>query len=442
MKVILMGFKKNILSEIHNRDKVIISSIFFAGFFKLLSAISIFILSVFLARNFGADESGYYFLSLTLVTFLSVISRVGLDNTVLRFTATAFELKNWSQIRMVLLTGLSLSFFLSAIIIFLLYTFSDFISEVVFQKPKLQHVLRGMSISVIGLSLLTLVAMSFQGLRRSITSIIILSLFTNLLIILYLIFYSGENIYVVAKVYSLVIIAIFILSMLYWFFVISPEDSSLEVVTWTEIFRSCMPLWLVMIMSQLIQWSGQLIAGAMVDTSELAMFSAALRTAMLTSFVLLAVNFVLAPRFAAMHHQGDKKGLENTVLTSTKWIILLALPVAMLMFIFPKFFMSLFGYEFIPGSLLLQILVVGQFINVVTGSVGYLLTMTGNEKSMRNTMLIGGVFSIISAYILISIFGVVGGAIATSLSIAGQNLLAAWYVYRKLGINTLIAWRW
>ena len=45
--------------------------------------------------------------------------------------------------------------------------------------------------------------------------------------------------------------------------------------------------------------------------------------------------------------------------------------------------MGFFGDEFISGTHLLQILVFGQIINVITGPVNNLLIMTGNESEMK-----------------------------------------------------------
>ena len=52
--------------------------------------------------------------------------------------------------------------------------------------------------------------------------------------------------------------------------------------------------------------------------------------------------------------------------------------------------MSIFGKGFIGGIWLLRILAIGQFINAVTGSVGYILTMSGHEKDIRNIAILNG----------------------------------------------------
>ena len=84
---------------------------------------------------------------------------------------------------------------------------------------------------------------------------------------------------------------------------------------------------------------------------------------------------------------------------------------------------------------------VGQVINVITGSVGYLLNMTGHEKDMRNVVLFSGPLAIVLAFSLTSHFGLMGAAYATAISVATQNLLAVWMVKKRLGFNTLNIFR-
>jgi len=48
--------------------------------------------------------------------------------------------------------------------------------------------------------------------------------------------------------------------------------------------------------------------------------------------------------------------------------------------LFPVFVLNFFGEEFVAAAPLLVVLSLGQLINVATGSVGFLLLMSGHEK--------------------------------------------------------------
>ncbi|MEI8644257.1 MATE family efflux transporter [Pseudoalteromonas sp. Hal056] len=194
-------------------------------------------------------------------------------------------------------------------------------------------------------------------------------------------------------------------------------------------------------MSQAVQWSAPIIIGVFLVAEQVAFFSVAQRIALLTSFILMAVNLVVAPKFSAFHTKGDEHGIRKTALFSVRLLVLTALPVVLFMLAFPEFLMGLFGEEFRQGALILQILVLGQAVNVVTGSVGLLLQMTGHERDMRLVTLISGFGVLISVPIFTKLFGAVGAASATAFFISLQNLLAVYFVKKRLGFNTLMFWQ-
>ncbi|WP_207064083.1 polysaccharide biosynthesis C-terminal domain-containing protein [Motiliproteus sp. SC1-56] len=406
---------------------------------RIVGALAAFVMSLISARVMGAEQSGYYFLGLTMVMFLAAVSRVGLDNTVLRFTGAALPDHNWGDIRTVIQKALFLAGCVGSMVALGLWAASGWLAFSVFDKPQMARVFQLMAPGIIGLSLLTLIAMSLQGLRRVVSSVFIVNICVNLLLICALLVLGINNAEAAAGAYSVATFMTLALGGLLWWR--GGGHSTVSTISWNELFKSCMPLWVVMLMAELIQWSGQFIAGAWLDASSVAFLSVAQRTAMLTSFVLIAVNLIVAPRFAALYKQGNKAGVQRLAINSVRLMAVVAFPIIIVMLAFPSFIMGLFGPEFRQAGLLLQILALGQFVNVVTGSVGYLLMMSGHEKDMRNVMLLCGPLAVVLALILTPMYGAVGSAIATAIALASQNLLAVWMVKKRLGFNTLAVWK-
>ena len=177
--------------------------------------------------------------------------------------------------------------------------------------------------------------------------------------------------------------------------------------------------------------------GIWEDSAEVGLFSAANRTAAFVSFVLIAVNAIAAPKFAVLYHKKEYQALADLVRNTTKIMILIALPILIIFVVFKRTIMGLFGEEFIASSPLLVILAIGQFVNVTTGSVGMLLTMTGFEKIWRNNMFIAAIATVIMGVLFIPWLGATGAAIATAAGLSFQMILAVFLVYRYLGIMTI-----
>lgn len=404
-----------------------------AFFVRVLGAIAGFVATFFIAKKLGAVESGYYFLAFSVISILAAVCRLGMDNTVIRFIGGRGNETGVME-KALLACGL-----FSILVSFVLYFSSSALSERVFAKPELVPVFRSISVGVLGLALFSLAANALQALHRVTASIFVLNICVNLILIASVLTGAAERAEQLARVYSFGTLANVIVGVAL-FYCLKPKGSG-DIIQWKVIWASCIPLWAVTIMSQLVQWSGQFIAGAYVSSELVAQLAVAQRTAMLASFVLIAVNLVVAPRFAALHRQGDMAGLESLAILSVKLIGVLALPVIGVMLIFPSWLMGLFGEGFAEGSQLLQIFAVGQFINAITGSVGYLLMMSGHERDMRNVTLISGSTALGLTWLLTIGFGATGNAVGTAIAVATQNLLAVYFVKKRLGFNTLAVWR-
>ncbi|GGK77290.1 oligosaccharide flippase family protein [Amphritea balenae] len=426
-----------IMMKLSGRRELLIQTII-SFFCRALAAIAALITSLVIGRQLGAEGAGLYFLAFSIVSFVSAFSRLGLDNTIVRFCGAALPERNWGIIRTTVYKAILISSLVSFSLAIVLYYSADLLAESLFQKSELGAVLKLISPGIVGLSVLTLISMALQGTRRIPASILIQTIVVNLVLAIGLYIYSVSSPESAALAYSITTVLTVIFGC-YLFF--SNLERGSQVVSWQALFKSCMPLWIVVIMQQTVQWSGQFIAGSFVSTEEVAQLAVAQRTALLVSFVLMAVNMVVAPRYAAMFKQAKMAELEDMAITSTRIMIFLSIPVVTIMVVIPDYIMGLFGEGFSGGASLLQILAVSQFVNVMTGSVAYLLTMSGHEKELRNTALISGPVAIVLGLVLTPIYGVTGAAIATAIAISTQNIMAMWLVNKRLGFNTMAIWK-
>jgi O-antigen/teichoic acid export membrane protein len=144
---------------------------------------------------------------------------------------------------------------------------------------------------------------------------------------------------------------------------------------------------------------------------------------------------VTAPKFAILFKQQKIKEIESLCIKLSNYMSLLLLAIIPLtILIVPLFVKELNLYD---GYVVFIILIIGQIINVITGTVEILLNMTGHEKEMRNIMLKSFFITALFFIILTPFFGVFGAAISVSLGLSLQNSLASWKVYNVLKIKTL-----
>ena len=231
-----------------------------------------------------------------------------------------------------------------------------------------------------------------------------------------------------------------LLAFYFWRKIVPASSETDKPILPDYFWKSNYALWTFVIFQLAMQWGGQFIAGMYCPQSDLARLAVAQRTSMLISFILIAINLISSPRFASLYKQGKQADLKRYAINSTRVMTIFATPIVMLMVFFPKFVMSFFGTGFAAGAPMLVVLALGQYINVITGSVTQLLMMSGHEKDTRNVQIFVGVVCITLNFVLIKTNGAFGAAVATAVSVALQNLIFVGMVKKRLGFNTLAIW--
>jgi O-antigen/teichoic acid export membrane protein len=406
----------------------------FAAGAKLSAAFIAFGLTALVTRNMPNDEAGLFLLGFSILAVLSIFFRLGLDNVILRFLSAhgtdAFAQEKLNRGLLWVATVVIPSTVIGM-------TFSDQIATHIFNKPAFGPVLFWMLLALPAMAIFMLLAMAFQAQHR----VVITTIFQNLGISTIFIAAFGYlwyeqpgvlNAVTAAQIYAGAAGIILLAAVITWF---SQAGIRFDLQGYKdqELKSASANLWVASNMSLITIWSGVLIAGAMVPAEELAQLSAAQRTAMLTSFVLMVVNMVVAPRYAHMWKAGDMAGIQRLAKWSTRGMIAMVAPIILVMVLLPERVMSLFGEGYEQAALLLAVMAVGQFINVATGSVGYLLNMSGHEKDMRRVTLFSGPLTIICALAFIYQWGVLGAASATAFGVAVQNIAALCMVRKRLG---------
>jgi O-antigen/teichoic acid export membrane protein len=410
---------------------------------RVTGAVAGFLMNVLISRYLGPEKAGVFFLLITVVTVLSVFSRFGLDNTVLRYVAFYRKRNDWQGVNGTYNLSFLIIFINSFIAFLFIFIFSNYLSFFLFGTEEQSTPIKFFSPIVIFLSLSTLGAQALQGLKKVLESVSVLNITTQTFVCFTLLLFHllkwQISTYSVSKIYLFGAGLTFSASFFFW---IVNKKTSLKNARYekSQLFESCIPLLVVSLMSQAMLWSSQLILAFYSSTADIALLSVSQRTASLISFILIALNVVIAPKFSSLYSINDIEGIKELALFSTRLMTLVALPVSLTLVLFSKFVMSLYGPAFVAGTPLLCILIVGHFFNVISGSVGFILIMSGNERDMRSITLFCGSFTIFLSFLLIPFYGAIGAAISTASSLILQNLISIIVVKKRLGFFTIKIW--
>jgi O-antigen/teichoic acid export membrane protein len=414
-----------------------------AGILKALSALLAFALSVVLGRFLGAEAAGAYFLSLTVATIAATVGRMGLDSAVVRFVAGNVTLENWSEVRSVYRSAVAVSLICSSLVAATLFLAADFLASAVFSDPHLAGPLRFMAVAVVPLSMSILLSRVLQGFTEIRDSVLVFSIIPTGIALTGALFLAHEwGVHGAIVAYIIAVTVAMSYGWISWRRALSKRTRThqFELVAspTRALLKSGSPLLIGALLQLVIQMSGTLMLGILSDNTDVSQFAVAWRTALVLTLVLLAVNMVAQPKFADLYARGEMAALGVTANKAALLMAVFASPIFLIFLLAPKFVMSAFGSDFIGGAATLQILSIGQFVNVAAGSVGVLLVMSGHEREYRNVQIIAACATLILNFVLIPPLGAEGAAIAAAFALIMQNVLFGYYVWLRLGILTII----
>jgi O-antigen/teichoic acid export membrane protein len=398
-----------------------------------------FALNIVVARFLGAEGAGMYFLALALVTIASTLGRFGLDNSLIRFIASNSSVGNFSAVKGVYMKSMRYALICSFLLASFVALLAPRMATDFFYKPDLGLPLRLMSLAVIPFAIYFLHASALRGLKHIGGAASIQSVWARIFAILGIaILAPSWGVEGAVCGYTLAALATMLLAIRLWHKKTYPKLKSIPgYFPAKTLLQSSIPLFWVVALNLTITWSSIILLGVWTSSDSVGIFSVAHRTVLLMVFFLHAVNSIAAPKFAEMHKKGDMHSMERIARNAAKFLMMASSPFLVIFIILPTHIMQIFGSEFIKGATALSILAAGQFVNISTGSVGYLLMMSGYEKLMRNNMAVCAGINFILNIILIPRTGITGAAVATALALALQNLIAFGLVWNKLGIVTL-----
>ncbi|HUZ84299.1 MAG TPA: lipopolysaccharide biosynthesis protein [Gaiellales bacterium] len=164
-------------------------------------------------------------------------------------------------------------------------------------------------------------------------------------------------------------------------------------------------------------------------------YAAASRVAQVLLLFLTSAGMIFSPFAADLHARGDRERLDALFKRSTRWSVTATIPVLVVLAVCAPNVLHIFGRHFDPGSTALRILLAGQAVNVVTGSVAFVLIMAGRTGLDLLDNAVAMVLLVVLAAVLGSSHGMDGVAVASAVSISTVNLLRLAQVQRLIGIH-------
>jgi len=411
------------------------------SFFLRFGGLAIgYLLTLIIAHLFGADGLGEYVLAITILRMFTLLAKVGLDTTSIRFIASYASKDKWRSIfhfrKKVIFILLITSILSSLIMYFLAIPIADLINTN-YRYVQLN------AFFVLPMAYFMVNYESLRGLKRiaefSFFYRVSQGLFSIIVIVILHQFFTSSDIPIYAYLTSVLIVSVLsFFSFTYWFRKKSEgiEKAVLEVRSYSNLLKISIPLMFAQSVQFIMSWTDKLMLGSMSTPEEVGIYHTAFKLSMFAAVALMSINSIASPKFAEMFSKNDMKGLEKVVRQSTKMIFWTSVPLVIIFFMFPEFLLGLFGEEFKVGVTAFILLSCGKLFSSFSGSVGNILQMTGNQNILAKILLFAAILNIVLNLYLIPIYGINGAALASMICLVVWNSAMILAVKKKLGFYT------
>ena len=413
-----------------------LSKSFYFILFRVGGTLFGYLFSVFITQTYGANIYGIVALCFSFFLFIGVFGRLGIDTHVVK----VFSSSDYISEAGLFYKSVLKSFIVSSILCFIIYFFDEeiIIHLLVEPKPEVLPYLPWILFSVPLWSIVLISASFFRA--RSQNNIFAFfnnpgRFFLSLVFLLVIYFFIDKDplITVIAHFYGILLLTIISLFLVYREFKGVRLDHKIK---YWVFLKDSFPMMLASSAIIILASTDTFLMGVFKSNEDVGIYNVALKISTLSIFFLQAISSILAPKIAKAYAEDDKSNFNKIMKFATKINFYLSSSLILLILLFRDFLLKLFGEQFIEGELVLIILCIGQIISSFTGPVGVIMQMIGQQKAFRNIVVLALILNIILNFNLIPVYGGVGAAISTSISLFVWNIGSTIYLRKKLGIKS------
>lgn len=422
------------------QDYQFIRKFFFSSFSKFLSSTGLILFNILIIYLTSKETLGLLTLAISLITFLSIFTKFGLNHATLRLTSIFFENKESDKINQVIIQAIMISGTISLVIASLIIFFEQAIAMQLYENIKLKGVLKIFAISLPFFTFLQVQKSLFKSFKlpelSNVSDIGSILFLTSIMIIFFQIISIDLTIYRISLffLFSCLILFSFNNFILFYLVLINFKKIQLNRISLLkENFIKTLPDYFsIDFVNFTTVWGSIFICSFYFDSESVGSFSSIYWFAYSVLFFPLVLNSIFAPHYAIDSKNKDVYNQKKQFYKNRNLSILVSIPIIIILFIFSDFFLNLFfsitSEEFI---LVFRILLFNSLLRIIFGPQVLFLNMSNKQKKLKFILIICALLQICLIFISVLFFQFVILAITFLIS----NLIKHVLLYKELQIH-------
>ncbi|MEN8122740.1 MAG: MATE family efflux transporter [Bacteroidota bacterium] len=427
------------ITKSSNLSEILYKS-FYSFSFRVFGFIVGFAFVKLITSHLGAEGQGYYAIIYMLVSLFAMFGKMGIDISMNKWCGIYNGSGDTNYLRRMYFRSLALIFsgsILSALVLFL-------IRDWVIAYFKDDLLLNGLLIVIVLLPFLTILDLNasfFRGLKKINWFGIYnqVGKFLLPLIVLYVLIVNND-LSIISPVKALfigiVLLSFFTIIHIILFLKNLPQtEEKIPILSRKEILDTTLPMMLASSIIFVMGWIDTFIIGRMDTQANVGIYNVCVKLAVAISFIYNAVANITTTKISEFYSLNAIEKIRETIQFSNRINVFFAIPVFLILFIFPSPILGFFGPEFLDGIFVLRILLFSQLINSFLGNVSPFMQMTGSQKKLQFFIFIGLLINVAISLVLYQIIGIKGVAIGTLTASTTWRFLGVYYIYKTNNIK-------
>jgi len=408
----------------------------------VLVVLSAFVVEISLARVLGATRYGHYSYVMAYISILALVSRFGLDTSIVKLMPAYSVTGEWSPLRGLIRFALATVLVLGVLFSLGLYTGAGIL--VADSNRELVSMFRVAAWLIPLYAFGTVMQAAMRAQKRIVSGHLPVGVVAPLALAATAWFLGSQGkapptAAELAEV-NLLLMGAACISLLVLYrgtrpAVIRQQPPQYRLDEWV---RLSIMTFLVNGMVLIVNHADTIMLGWLMDTTEAGRYNAAAKIAALVSAPMIITNLVAVPMIAEMHATGKHENLRYLLRMSVVISAGFSLAAILLFALLGRMLLGMFGGPFVHAYPALLILLAGYAVNVLAGITTPLLIQTGHQNTTALIMTTSAVANILLNYLLIPVFGLNGAALSTTMVMIVWNVSMVWYARRKIGVDPSI----
>lgn len=392
--------------------------------------------NIFVARFLGVEILGFYAIGNAVTQVASVVGKLGLDLGVVRFVSRLRALDRIPEATATIRLAIKYGLFNGLLIGLILIANAGRMSVSLFHaQSDFPGQLFVWFFATIPLMVLAQIAVggsqAFKVLKHRALALDVLPAIFLCVILLGLAGWAGSLWSLAAAFVGSQVVSV--LAAFYFLTRLVPVHRPVSAAPEAGLLRFSLPLVLAAVMSMLIHWSDILMLGALTDGQTVGLYQPAARTAGMMLLFTASFSWILAPMVSDLDARQQNTRIHSLLKLAARWNFSFTWPAFLFLWLYASKVMLVFGADFLPGRIVLQILALAQVILSLAAGNAFVLTMTGYPKAalVNNTLTL--TVNVLANLYLIPRYGILGAALGTLAAVGTLTLLRmaeVWVLYR------------